>query len=37
MAQKNILVADAENNRIVLNVGAKAGIKVGDKFSIERA
>ena len=30
------LVADVEGNQIILNVGAKAGIKVGDQFTVER-
>ncbi len=30
------LVAAVEGNTIVLNVGAKAGLKVGDQLSIDR-
>ncbi len=30
------VVADVEGNQIILNVGAKAGIKVGDQFNVER-
>jgi hypothetical protein len=30
------LVADVEGGQIILNVGAKAGLKVGDQLSIER-
>jgi curli biogenesis system outer membrane secretion channel CsgG len=30
------LVAAVEGNQIILNVGAKAGIKVGDQFNVER-
>jgi curli biogenesis system outer membrane secretion channel CsgG len=30
------VVAAVEGNQIVLNVGAKAGIKVGDQFNVER-
>jgi curli biogenesis system outer membrane secretion channel CsgG len=30
------LVADVEGNQIILNVGAKAGVKVGDQFNVER-
>lgn len=30
------LVADVEGNQIILNVGGKAGVKVGDQFTVER-
>ncbi len=30
------VVAAVEGNQIVLNIGAKAGIKVGDQFNVER-
>ncbi len=30
------LVADVEGGQVILNVGAKAGLKVGDQLSIER-
>ena len=30
------LVAAVEGDQVILNVGAKAGIKVGDQFSVER-
>ena len=30
------LVAAVEGNQIILNVGAKAGMKVGDQFNVER-
>jgi curli biogenesis system outer membrane secretion channel CsgG len=30
------VVADVEGNQIILNVGAKAGVKVGDQFTVER-
>ena len=30
------VVADVEGNQVILNVGAKAGIKVGDQFNVER-
>jgi curli biogenesis system outer membrane secretion channel CsgG len=30
------VVAAVEGNQIILNVGAKAGIKVGDQFNVER-
>lgn len=30
------VVADVEANQVILNVGAKAGIKVGDQFTVER-
>ncbi len=30
------LVADVDGNQVVLNVGAKAGLKVGDQLSVER-
>ena len=30
------VVAAVEGNQIILNVGAKAGVKVGDQFNVER-
>jgi curli biogenesis system outer membrane secretion channel CsgG len=30
------IVADVEGSQIILNVGGKAGIKVGDQFNVER-
>ena len=30
------VVAAVEGNQIILNVGGKAGVKVGDQFNVER-